>query len=170
MSSKTLFTDADVERILDLLDRLPYCEIHIEKDDLKLHVVKSSTEVEGPTFRREARPKNQMNSSPGNEGAISSAQTVDKTSRVAERESLAAGQTEIRASMAGTFYRAPSVSEPPFVEEGQEVKVGDPLCLIEVMKLYNTVTADMSGRIAAVLATNGELVEEGQSLFVLEVI
>jgi len=70
--------------------------------------------------------------------------------------------------MVGTFYRAPSPETPPFVEIGSVVKKGQPLCLIEVMKLFTTVYAEQDGRVAHIGAENGELVEYGRTLFVLE--
>jgi len=66
------------------------------------------------------------------------------------------------------FYRAPSPKDPPFVEVGSKVKRGDPLCLIEVMKLFTTIAADRDGRIAQILPANGDLVEFDQVLFVVE--
>ena len=74
----------------------------------------------------------------------------------------------VRSPMVGTFYRAPSPNDPPFVEVGTKVKRGDPLCLIEVMKLFTTITADQDGCIAHVLPGNGDLVEFDQLLFVIE--
>jgi acetyl-CoA carboxylase biotin carboxyl carrier protein len=74
----------------------------------------------------------------------------------------------VTAPMVGTFYRAPSPGAPPFVESGAQVKEGDALCLIEVMKLFTTIYAPCSGRVADVGADNGELVEYGQMLFVIE--
>ena len=70
--------------------------------------------------------------------------------------------------MVGVFYRAPSPKDPPFVEVGSKVKRGDPLCLIEVMKLFTTIAADRDGRIAQILPANGDLVEFDQVLFVVE--
>jgi acetyl-CoA carboxylase biotin carboxyl carrier protein len=78
------------------------------------------------------------------------------------------GLVEMRAPMVGTFYRAPSPSQPPFVKVGDEVQVGDPLCLIEIMKLYTTIEAQHAGRIANIGAENGTLVEFDQLLFVIE--
>ncbi|MCP5367050.1 MAG: hypothetical protein H6906_06000 [Hyphomicrobiales bacterium] len=70
--------------------------------------------------------------------------------------------------MVGTFYRRPSPDEPPYVEEGSVVKAGDPLCLIEVMKLYTTIEAPAAGRVVSVAAADGALVEFDQPLIVLE--
>lgn len=70
--------------------------------------------------------------------------------------------------MVGTFYRAPSPSSPPFVEVGQSVKEGDTLCIIEAMKLMNEIEAEKSGVIKAILVENGQPVEYGEPLFVIE--
>lgn len=77
-----------------------------------------------------------------------------------------AGHT-VNAPMVGTFYRAPNPGASPFVEVGQTVKEGDPLCIIEAMKLLNEIEADKSGVIKEVLVENGEPVEYGQPLFVI---
>lgn len=78
------------------------------------------------------------------------------------------GMIEIRAPMVGTFYRAPSPKDPPFVEVGSVVKPGDTICLIEVMKLYTTIRAERAGRIVEILPANAQLVEYDQVLFVIE--
>ncbi|MEH2511050.1 acetyl-CoA carboxylase biotin carboxyl carrier protein [Nitrobacteraceae bacterium AZCC 1564] len=74
----------------------------------------------------------------------------------------------VRSPMVGTFYRSPSPKDPPFVEIGSVVRAGDPLCIIEVMKLFTTVEADRAGRVTAVFPGNAELVEFGQPLFQIE--
>lgn len=70
--------------------------------------------------------------------------------------------------MIGTFYGAPAPGQPPFVQLGSQVAAGDKLCLIEVMKLYTTIFAPASGIIREICAHDGELVEYGQTLFVIE--
>lgn len=74
---------------------------------------------------------------------------------------------QVKAPMVGTFYRAPNPSAPAFVEVGQTVKEGDPICIIEAMKLLNEIEADKSGVIKEILVENGEPVEYGQPLFVI---
>jgi acetyl-CoA carboxylase biotin carboxyl carrier protein len=70
----------------------------------------------------------------------------------------------IRAPMLGTFYRAPSPGEKPFVEVGQRVRADDTVCLIEVMKLFNSIRAGVDGEVVEILADNGGLVEFDQPL------
>lgn len=74
----------------------------------------------------------------------------------------------VTAPMVGTFYAAPAPGAKPFVQIGDEVKEGDVLCIIEAMKMMNQIESDKAGRVAAVLARNGEPVEFGQPLFVIE--
>ena len=75
---------------------------------------------------------------------------------------------EICSPMVGTFYRSPSPDSAPFVQVGDEVEPGQTLCIIEAMKLMNEIEAEQRGRIAKVLAENGQPVEFGQPLFLLE--
>ncbi len=74
----------------------------------------------------------------------------------------------VTAPMVGTFYASPSPGAKAFVEIGDEVKVGQVLCIIEAMKMMNQIESERAGRIVAVLAKNGEPVEFGQPLFAIE--
>jgi acetyl-CoA carboxylase biotin carboxyl carrier protein len=75
--------------------------------------------------------------------------------------------TVVKAPMVGTFYRSSSPGSKAFVELGQTVAVGDPLCIIEAMKLMNEIESDASGVVKAILVENGQPVEYGQPLFVI---
>lgn len=86
----------------------------------------------------------------------------------ADPTSLPNGGRIVGAPMVGTFYRAPSPDKPPFVEVGAVVKVGDPLCVIEVMKLFTTIHAEFAGTIRQIGAEDGQFVEFGQMIFVME--
>ncbi len=74
----------------------------------------------------------------------------------------------VTAPMVGTFYSAPAPGAKPFVEVGSEVKQGDVLCIIEAMKMMNQIECDKAGRVVSVLVKNGDPVEFGQTLFVIE--
>lgn len=76
--------------------------------------------------------------------------------------------TQVTSPMVGTFYRAPSPGADPFVEVGKQVKKGDTLCIIEAMKLLNEIEAEVSGTVKEILVENGQPVEFGQALFVIE--
>jgi acetyl-CoA carboxylase biotin carboxyl carrier protein len=75
---------------------------------------------------------------------------------------------QVKSPMVGTFYRASSPGAKSFVEVGSVVKQGDPICIIEAMKILNEIEADQSGTITQILAENGQAVEYGQPLFVIE--
>ena len=74
----------------------------------------------------------------------------------------------LKSPMVGTFYRAPSPGAPSFVEVGQSVTKGQTLCIIEAMKLLNEIESDFAGTIKAILVENGQPVEYGQPLFLIE--
>lgn len=84
------------------------------------------------------------------------------------RVAPAASGHSVTSPMVGTFYRASSPEAPPFVEVGSTVSVGDTLCIIEAMKMLNEIEADKSGVVRAVLKENGQPVEYGEPLFVIE--
>jgi acetyl-CoA carboxylase biotin carboxyl carrier protein len=70
--------------------------------------------------------------------------------------------------MVGTYYAAPSPGAKPYVEIGDEVKVGQVLCIIEAMKMMNQIESDKAGKVTAIMVQNGDPVEFGQPLFVIE--
>lgn len=74
----------------------------------------------------------------------------------------------VKSPMVGTFYRASSPGAKPFVELGQQVKEGDTLCIIEAMKILNEIDAEKSGTVKKILGENGQAVEYGQPLFIIE--
>jgi acetyl-CoA carboxylase biotin carboxyl carrier protein len=74
----------------------------------------------------------------------------------------------ITAPMVGTYYSAPAPGAKPFVQVGDEIKVGQVLCIIEAMKMMNQIESEKEGRVVSILARNGEPVEFGQPLFVIE--
>jgi acetyl-CoA carboxylase biotin carboxyl carrier protein len=74
----------------------------------------------------------------------------------------------VTSPMVGTYYSAASPGAKPFVDIGSEVKVGQILCIIEAMKMMNQIESDKAGRVSAMLAKNGEAVEFGQPLFIIE--
>jgi len=78
------------------------------------------------------------------------------------------GGHQVVSPMVGTYYEAPTPGAEPFVNAGDEVQAGDVLCIIEAMKMMNQIEADVAGTVKAVLASNGEPVEFGQVLFVID--
>jgi acetyl-CoA carboxylase biotin carboxyl carrier protein len=81
----------------------------------------------------------------------------------------AANQVIIKAPMIGTFYRSAGPGKPPFVQVGAEIKAGEPICIIEAMKLFNEIESEISGTIVKVLADDATPVEYDQPLFLVEI-
>lgn len=89
---------------------------------------------------------------------------------VAEAATPVAASTAnaVKSPMVGTFYRSSGPDAKPFIEVGQSVSVGDTLCIIEAMKLMNEIESDRAGVVKAILVENGEPVEYGEPLFIIE--
>lgn len=86
----------------------------------------------------------------------------------AAAKAAASNQKQVASPFVGTFYRSPSPTAEVYVREGQTVKRGDVLCIIEAMKLMNEIEAEFSGKIVSCLVENGQPVEFGEALFVIE--
>lgn len=149
-ASPTDLTHDDVARILKIIDEAAHLdEVELEFAGLRLHV------------RRDASPGESVRRT-----AVSpvAAPAVPAKKAPAAEPQAPAGAVAVRAPMLGTFYRSPSPGEKPFVEVGQHVKAGDTVCLIEVMKLFNSIGAGVDGTVVAIPAQNGALVEYNQPL------
>ena len=131
-------SDDDVREILRLIDETELGELRIETEGLSLHVV-----------RGRAAPGERA------EDPAPTAATAD-------------GAVTIDAPMLGVFYRAPSPGAPPFVDVGTRIERDTIVCVIEVMKMMNSVAAGVAGTIAEIHVENAEAVEYGQPLFRIE--
>jgi len=95
------------------------------------------------------------------------AEAAAVTAAIAAAEAAAAGH-QVKSPMVGTFYRSSSPGAAPFVKVGDTVKEGDTLCIIEAMKILNEIESDKAGTVAQVLCENGQAVEYGQALYIIE--
>ena len=128
-------SDDDVREILRLIDETELGELRIETEGLSLHVV-----------RGRAAP-------------------AERAEEPAPTAATADGAVTIDAPMLGVFYRAPSPGAPPFVDVGTRIERDTIVCVIEVMKMMNSVPAGVAGTIAEIHVENAEAVEYGQPLF-----
>ncbi|MFW6277924.1 MAG: acetyl-CoA carboxylase biotin carboxyl carrier protein [Halorhodospira sp.] len=154
-----------IKRLIELLDESGVHEIEISEGEESVRITRNAPNPPPQPAYAPPPPAPaaaaQPSPDPGGGG-------VTPTSAGAEQE--AADEPEgdpIRSPMVGTFYRAPSPTAKPFVEEGQRVKAGDTLCIIEAMKMLNQIEADRDGVISAVLVDNGQPVEYDQPLFLI---
>jgi len=173
----------EIAEIIKLIDSSSCDELVVETGDIKLVVRRNGASAgaaaeyvergAAPVTVSPAAPQKVRAGAPKVAAARTAASTgagqtaVADTARTAVADT-AAGQIEVAAPMVGTFYRAPSPGAKPFVDVGDVVGVGDALCLIEVMKLFTTINAEVAGRVVQIGAENGELVEYGRTLFVIE--
>ncbi len=160
----------EVAEILKIIDASACDELILELEGTKLVVRRgeAGTGDAGTGMADNPRSISPDSDSTTTGAAAAPASTPPVTKQAAAEDRREDGLVEMRAPMIGTFYRAPSPAEPPFVKVGDEVQVGDPLCLIEIMKLYTTIEAQQAGRIVEIDADNGALVEYDQLLFVIE--
>lgn len=148
-----------IKAIVDMVKESGIAELEISEgeDKLRISCVSSVSapvvHVASPTVQAQ----NLIHSTP-----TASEQTLQKS----DNSPVISGET-INSPMVGTFYRASSPTNPVFVEVGQEVKVGQVLCIIEAMKLMNQIEADKAGVIKEILVKDGSPVEYGQPLFVI---
>ena len=145
-----------------MLFRSNVSELEITEAEGKVRIVKSSQ----PTHVMVAAPSNTALASAPAVAAPAPASSPAPAAEVASEPALAGHQ--VKSPMVGTFYRAASPGAKAFVEVGTVVKQGDPVCIIEAMKILNEIEADQSGTITQILAENGQAVEYGQPLFVIE--
>jgi len=155
----------EIAEIIKLIDSSSCDELVVETGDIKLVVRRNGTSA-GATAEYVERGSAPVTVSPAAPRKARAA--APKVAAADAADATAAGQIEVAAPMVGTFYRAPSPDARAFVDVGDVVGVGDPLCLIEVMKLFTTINAEVAGRIVQIGAENGELVEYGRTLFVIE--
>ena len=155
----------DIFKIIGIIEGSGYNDVRVEVGDFKLHVQKLGAgglpvvqySGQGDEQRRQATDLARPAAAPQ--------QTVARTSA---EEPIPQGAMVVRSPMLGTFFRAPSPGEKPFVEVGAKVAPDDTVCLVEVMKLFNSITAGVSGTVVKILAENAAMVEHGQLLMYIQ--
>lgn len=140
-----------VKKLIELLEESGIAEIEIREGEESVRISRHGQS--GAQVAMQAAPAQQNGHAP-----MAAAPAV---------LAVAAGHT-VNSPMVGTFYQAPTPGAPSFVEIGQNVNVGDTLCVIEAMKIMNQIESDKAGVVKALLVENGQPVEFGQPLFVIE--
>ena len=152
----------DIQQLIDFISKSGLDEVKIETSELKINVKRSATPtvIAAPA----ALP------APPPAAPVAPAATVPvATPAPAAAATPAANLVTIKSPMIGTFYRSSNPETPMFAEVGDEIKPGKVVCIIEAMKLFNEIEAEISGRIVKVLVENATPVEYDQPLFVVEV-
>lgn len=161
--SDTKITPADVEAILRLVESAEHLgDFHLKYGDLEIRVSRNAPEA--------AQPMTATAASPASASATAPPPLIEDTSpaRKSTPAPVPPGMAVVKAPMVGTFYRAPSPGAPPFVEVGDRVQPDTVVCIIEVMKLMNTIHAEATGIVREIRVENSQPVEFGQVLLVIE--
>jgi acetyl-CoA carboxylase biotin carboxyl carrier protein len=161
-------TQKDVIRIMELVEKTGTDELHLEMGDLKLTIRKglaAESMPSMPAVETTSMPVARDVSTPSN-----GLEKADEGAAPDTFEDQTDGILTIKAPMLGTFYEAPKPGASPFVEVGQVVNIDDTVCIIEVMKLFSTITAGVQGRIVKVLVEDSQMVEFNQPLFLVEAV
>ena len=149
-----------LKTLIDLVSESGISELEITEGEGKVRIVKNPAPAP-------AAPVQMMAPAAPVQAMPAAAAAVPVAAPAAEAVAAPSGHI-VKSPMVGTFYRAPQPGAEPFVKVGTSVKVGDTVCLIEAMKLLNEIEADKAGVIKAILVENGQPVEFGQPLFVIE--
>ncbi|MEY9848629.1 acetyl-CoA carboxylase biotin carboxyl carrier protein subunit [Streptacidiphilus sp. MAP5-3] len=162
---------ADVRRILQLLDSAEHLEsLEIRIGEFVLQARKpGAAPLEALTI---APPVQAAGSSAAPTGPAEPTGPVAASARPAatvgaQGVEIPAGMTAIRAPMPGTFYRTPAPDQPPFVEAGESITEGTTMCLVEVMKMFNSVAAPVTGRVHSILVEHAQAVDKDQILMII---
>jgi acetyl-CoA carboxylase biotin carboxyl carrier protein len=150
-------SEDDIRKILRLIDESEVDELRVETEAFSLYVLRGDAAPTGV----EAEPE----PAAAEATSLSRAHTEDVTTADAPAEDAATDVLTISAPLLGTFYRAQAPGAPPFVAVGTRVESDTVVCLIEVMKMMNSVPAGVAGTIVEVCAENAQLVESGAPLF-----
>ena len=143
-----------VKKLIEMLEESSLAEIEIHEGEESIRISRASSTTPAMVAPLTAAPVQAAAATPAETGGNDS-------------PALATGH-KVESPMVGTFYRAPTPGAKAFVEVGSQVSAGDTLCIVEAMKMLNQIEADKSGTIKAVLKENGEPVEYGETLFIID--
>jgi acetyl-CoA carboxylase biotin carboxyl carrier protein len=144
-----------IQELIDLLKRNHLTELEIERAGIRIRV------------RHEIGIKT-VSASVSDAGQASAPAVTQQAVPASELPEVAAGHITITSPIVGTFYRSPSPDADPYVEEGDYVKKGQVLCIVEAMKLMNEIESEVDGRITKILVESTKPVEYGQALFLID--
>ena len=159
-----------LKTLIDLVSDSNVTELEITEAEGKVRIVKGATPSGIPVLSHQvmapaAPALPTAPAAPPTAAEIADAAAV--TAAAVAAEVAAAGHT-VKSPMVGTFYRSSSPGAAPYVQVGDTVKEGDTLCIIEAMKILNEIESDKSGTVKQVMCENGQAVEYGQALYIIE--
>ena len=163
MKKELEFTEKDIKILIELFDRFQVDELNIEENGLKIELKRDLPLDQRPIPMPIPYSPLIHENTPI---TMTSHAITESTDKLPGEEDE--GFEKIVSPIVGTFYRAPSPESEPYVREGDSVSLQSTVCIIEAMKMMNEVKADRSGKIHKILVQNGDPVEPGQVLFLLD--
>jgi acetyl-CoA carboxylase biotin carboxyl carrier protein len=148
-----------LKTLIDLVSESNVSELEITEAEGKVRIVKSPGAAPGTPA---------MVHVPAPAAPVPAPTAPVLTAPATEAAAAATAGHQVKSPMVGTFYRSASPGAKPFVEVGSVIKEGDTICIVEAMKILNEIECDKSGTVTQILIDNGEAVEYGQPLFVIE--
>jgi acetyl-CoA carboxylase biotin carboxyl carrier protein len=170
------FTMDEIMEVLQIVKECKDSELHIDTGDMKLSIFKGDIgdRARGSLdFSREGtacharQPEPKVTTAAPGAVKIEEPKVAATPASVKIEETIEEGLIPIKANVTSVFYRKPSPDEPPFVEVGDEVQEDTVICLLEVMKCFRQVTADVRGRVEKICVESGQLVEYGTVMFLI---
>jgi acetyl-CoA carboxylase biotin carboxyl carrier protein len=152
-----------VKKLIELLEESGIAEIEIKEGEESVRISRNSPGAMMAPVQYTLPPQ----AAPAAAAPAAPAAPVAAASAAAQAPTVSAENT-VTAPMVGTYYASASPGAKAFVEIGSEVKAGQTLCIIEAMKMMNQIESDRTGKVVSILASNGEPVEFGQPLFIVE--
>lgn len=151
-----IFAIDEVRELIKLVSESDISELSIERGEARLHIKRAQPQV-APVMIHSSMPV----------PPAPSVVAAPVAAAAPAPEPVVSGH-QITSPMVGTFYATPSPKDPPFVSEGDMVKVGDRLCIVEAMKMMNEIESDVAGKVVKILVKSGQPVEFGQALLIIE--
>lgn len=145
-----------LKKLIDLVEESGISELELTEGEEKVRISRAMMPSNAPVMQYMAAPQ-----------AAPAAQSAPVPTAAAPVMADAEGHT-VKSPMVGTFYRSSSPDAKPFVDVGSKVAVGDTLCIIEAMKLLNEIESDVAGVVKKIMLENGQPVEYGEPLFIIE--
>lgn len=156
----------EIQELINFLSESGLEEVNIETENFKVSIKRSAEQHVIAAAPSMAAP--QAAPAPAAAAPAPQAAPAPAATDGGDASASSGNLVEIKSPMIGTFYRSPNPESPSFVEVGSTVKAGDPVCIIEAMKLFNEIESEVSGKIVKVLVDNAQPVEYDQPLFLVD--